>query len=451
MQCYELNLDGLVGPTHHYAGLGIGNIASEKNALSVANPQAAALQGLAKMRFLHQLGLKQALLPPHQRPNLALLHQLGFSGSPAQQVAKAYQQAPQLLSACYSASSMWAANAATVSASIDSHDQRVQFTAANLISNLHRSQEGDFTKILLEKVFNNPVFFNHHPLLPKSLVSSDEGAANHNRLCAEHGSAGISLLVYGRQALDLDHSRAKPQKYPARQTVEASMAIARAHQLDSSQVIFAQQNPAVIDQGVFHNDVIGVANERILLIHQQAFVDQQAVYQELNQKAQFDLQIIEVPQHQVNVADAVSSYLFNSQLLTLPDKSMILVAPTESQNNKAVHAFIDQLITDSSNPIVNVYFIDVKQSMRNGGGPACLRLRVPLTDAEFKAMHQGVVITDSLLKTLESWVIKHYRTQLHADDLRDDTLINESFTALDELSQLLDLGSVYSFQQEITN
>lgn len=453
MQTYELNMDGLVGPTHHYAGLGIGNLASETNALSLANPQAAALQGLAKMRFLLRLGLQQAILPPHQRPNLALLHQLGFHGKAKQQINQAYRQAPALLSACYSASSMWTANAATVSASSDSGDQRVHFTAANLISNLHRSQEADFSKTVLERIFSKPDFFTHHPPLPKSLVTSDEGAANHNRLCAHHGSAGLNLFVYGRQALaetDPTRSMAQPNKYPARQTLEASMAIARAHQLDNQRVVFAKQTPTVIDQGVFHNDVIGVANENLLLIHQHAFVDQHSVYEELKHKADFDLSIIEVNDKQVSVAEAVGSYLFNSQLLTLPNRSMVLVAPIESQQSPAVNTFIEQLIADSSNPVNQVYFLDVKQSMRNGGGPACLRLRVPLKETELAAMHQQVLVDEALLDRLEVWVKKHYRQELQARDLADPALLEESFTALDELSQLLQLGSLYPFQQEQT-
>ncbi len=327
MTVYELNMDGLVGPTHHYAGLAAGNVASMQNALSVANPQAAARQGLHKMRLLHSMGIKQALLPHHQRPNLHLLHQLGFTGSPREQIAKAHKQAPELLSACYSASSMWAANAATVSASMDTLNNKVHFTAANLVSNLHRHQEASFSKYLLEQIFKNETCFQHHPILPNSVVTGDEGAANHSRLCANHSSAGVNLFVYGQRALNMSDIR--PTKYPARQTLEASSAIARAHQLNASQVVFACQNPEAIDLGVFHNDVIAVANESVLLVHQKAFLHQQDVYQELQKKADFEITIIEARDEHMSINDAVSSYLFNSQLLSMPDGSMILVSPTE--------------------------------------------------------------------------------------------------------------------------
>ncbi|CDZ79086.1 N-succinylarginine dihydrolase [Legionella massiliensis] len=447
MEFFELNLDGLVGPTHNYAGLASGNLASTTNALSTSNPQAAALQGLAKMRLLHQLGLKQAVLPPHQRPNLALLDQLGFSGSPAQQIERASLEAPELLSASYSASYMWAANAATVSSSLDTADHRVHFTAANLVSNLHRHQEANFSRQLLEKLFDNDRFFAHHPLLPKSLITGDEGAANHSRLCSAHGKPAINLFVYGKQGLR--NTAQHPVKFPARQTLEASQAIARAHGLDPQRVIFACQNPKAIDQGVFHNDVIAVANESLLLLHEEAFAQQTEILKTLQDRADFPIQIIEVNSQRVSVAEAVSTYLFNSQLISLPNNAgMTLIAPTECRDSPAVKQCIDELVADKNTPIASVNYLDLKQSMCNGGGPACLRLRVPLSEQELRAMHQGIVVTDRLLDQLETWVKRHYRDQLHANDLADPLLIDECLVTLDELSQLLQLGSIYPFQRE---
>ncbi|STX29262.1 succinylarginine dihydrolase [Legionella beliardensis] len=447
MTVYELNIDGLVGPNHNYAGLSAGNIASTTNALSIANPQAAALQGLQKMQMLHNMGIKQAILPPHQRPNFNLLTQLGFDGSPEQQINTAAKIAPELLAACYSASSMWSANAATVSASLDCADNHVHFTAANLISNLHRHQEAPFSEKLLQKIFADERYFHHHAALPKSLVTSDEGAANHSRLCKTHSSPGTSLFVYSKKAMQPDDITYQPRRYPARQTLEASEAIARAHLLNPKHIVFARQNPTVVDQGVFHNDVIAVANEHVLLIHESAFLNQQAVLDELELKTNF-LQVIEVKENQLSVTDAVSTYLFNSQLITLPDDSMMLIAPSECEINSQVRQFIAELITDKNNPINQVYFLDLKQSMRNGGGPACLRLRVPLTTYELQAMHQGVLLTDTLFTQLESWIYRHYRTELQSKDLADFKLVNEIYTALDELTELLNLGSIYPFQQE---
>ncbi|EGF31557.1 Succinylarginine dihydrolase, partial [Oxalobacteraceae bacterium IMCC9480] len=56
----EFNFDGLVGPSHNYAGLSFGNVASFNNVKSVSSPKQAALQGLAKMRALAARGFAQA-------------------------------------------------------------------------------------------------------------------------------------------------------------------------------------------------------------------------------------------------------------------------------------------------------------------------------------------------------------------------------------------------------
>ena len=449
MKVYELNLDGLVGPTHNYAGLSAGNIASINNALSTSNPQAAALQGLEKMRLMHSLGLKQGLLPPQQRPNLQLLYQLGFKGKPEEQINKAYKTAPELLSAAYSASSMWTANTATIAPSTDSEDKKVHFTAANLISNLHRQQEAEFSRTMLEYLFKDAKYFQHHACLPSSTTTADEGAANHSRLCASHAQPGVHLFVYGKQALATDPQTASPKKYPARQTKEAVEALARNHLLNPDKVVFACQNPEAIDQGVFHNDVISVANESVFLVHEDAFCDQKQVLLELQNKADGPLTIIELKRDQLSIQEAVASYLFNSQIVSIPEQNhMILIAPFECKNHPRVKACIDGVLTDESNPIKVVHYLDLKQSMRNGGGPACLRLRVVLNELELKAMHQGVLVDGPLLDKLEAWVRKHYRTQLHAKDLADPQLMHESFQALDELTQILNLQSIYPFQLE---
>lgn len=449
MNAYEVNFDGLVGPSHHYAGLAFGNLASIQNAERVANPKAAAKQGLKKMRLLHQLGIKQALLPPHQRPNLFLLHQLGFSGTAMEQINQAAKCAPALLSASFSASSMWTANTATVTPSFDSSDQRVHFTPANLISNLHRQQEAFFSGKLLKCLFNHQDYFVHHPILPNSVATSDEGAANHSRLCLKHNQAGLHLFVYGKQGIGVGQNSPQPSHFPARQTYEASSAVARAHLLSSQHLVFACQHPQSIDQGVFHNDVIAVANENVLLLHQDAFVSQAHVIDELQRKANFDLVLIEVSNDDLSVSEAVSTYLFNSQLVSQANGQMALIAPIECEQNPRTHALITHLLEQKDNPIDEVHFIDLRQSMHNGGGPACLRLRVLLSEDELNAMHQGVLITEPLLNQLDAWVERHYRSHLLAKDLLDPLLIDEILVALDELTRLLDLGAIYPFQQMV--
>ena len=447
MHALEVNFDGLVGPTHNYAGLSYGNVASLNNAASFSNPQEAVLQGLAKMKAMRDKGLTQGVFAPHARPDLNVLRRLGFTGNDAQVINKAFKADPILLRACYSASAMWTANAATVSPSPDTNDGKVHFTAANLNNKFHRSLEPNTTTRLLKAMFNNEQYFAHHSHLPEQGFFGDEGAANHTRLCDSHGETGLELFVFGASAFN--SKLVKPVKFPARQTLEASEAICRLHNIKDTSQILLQQNPDVIDQGVFHNDVIAVGNANVLLCHQQAFLNQTQALDDIREAyvGNKQLYIIEVPTSKVSIQDAVSSYLFNSQLVSLSDDKMLLVAPQECQRNPAVKAYIEEMII-ADNPINQVQFFDLRQSMQNGGGPACLRLRVALNSQELAAVNPEVILNEQKYIQLCDWATRHYRDKLGANDFADPALLTESYQALDELTQLLNLGSVYDFQLE---
>ncbi|WDD93541.1 N-succinylarginine dihydrolase [Burkholderia sp. FERM BP-3421] len=446
MNATEANFDGLVGPTHNYAGLSFGNVASLNNEKSAANPKAAAKQGLRKMKRLADLGFAQGVLPPQERPSLRLLRELGFSGKDADVIAKAAAQAPELLAAASSASAMWTANAATVSPSADTGDSRVHFTPANLCSKLHRAIEHEATRRTLSAIFADETRFVVHEALPGTPALGDEGAANHTRFCSAYGNPGVEFFVYGRA----EYRRGpEPKRFPARQTFEASRAVAQRHGLRETATIYAQQNPDVIDAGVFHNDVIAVGNRDTLFCHERAFVDQQAVYDTLRASLGAHgaaLNVIEVPDRAVSLADAVSSYLFNSQLLSGADGRQVLVVPQECRENPNVAAYLDQLAAGKG-PINEVLVFDLRESMKNGGGPACLRLRVVLSEAERAAVTSNVWMNDTLFASLDGWIERHYRDRLASADLADPALLDESRTALDALTQILGLGSLYDFQR----
>lgn len=441
----EANFDGLVGPTHNYAGLAQGNVASAKNAEQPSDPRGAVLQGLAKMKALAELGMAQGVLPPQERPHIPSLKRLGFSGSDAEVLRKAHRDAPGLLAAMASASSMWTANAATVSPGADCADGRVHFTPANLATHLHRAIEPETTARALRAIFADARHFMHHEALPATPQMGDEGAANHTRLCGSYGAPGLELFVYGAAGED----RPRPQKYPARQTLAASEAVARLHQLDPARCHFAQQKPEVIDQGVFHNDVIAVGNREVLLYHEQAFTDTAALRDWVQRGLRGsgrDAVLLEIPDGEVPVQDAVHSYLFNSQLICPPDGSMWIVAAHECEEHPRVWAAIQRLVADPANPIAGVKVFDLRQSMRNGGGPACLRLRVVLDQAQRDAVNPSNWMNQGLYQRLVAWARKHYRDRLVLADLADPALLDESRSALDELTQILDLGSLYDFQ-----
>ncbi|EMV94338.1 N-succinylarginine dihydrolase [Escherichia coli] len=442
MNAWEVNFDGLVGLTHHYAGLSFGNEASTRHRFQVSNPRQAAKQGLLKMKALADAGFPQAVIPPHERPFIPVLRQLGFSGSDEQVLEKVARQAPHWLSSVSSASPMWVANAATIAPSADTLDGKGHLTVANLNNKFHRSLEAHVTESLLKAIFNDEEKFSVHSALPQVALLGDEGAANHNRLGGHYGEPGMQLFVYGRE----EGNDTRPSRYPARQTREASEAVARLNQGNPQQVIFAQQNPDVIDQGVFHNDVIAVSNRQVLFCHQQAFARQSQLLANLRARVN-GFMAIEVPATQVSVSDAVSTYLFNSQLLSRDDGSMMLVLPQECREHAGVWGYLNELLA-ADNPISELKVFDLRESMANGGGPACLRLRGVLTEEERRAVNPAVMMNDTLFNALNDWVDRYYRDRLTAADLADPQLLRGGREALDVLSQLLNLGSVYPFQRE---
>ena len=377
------------------------------------------------------------------------MRSLGYYGTDAEVLQKVWKANPSLLMACSSSACLWTANAATIAPSIDAADKRVQFTPANLITKFHRSFEGSFTGLVLFRIFNHPAYFAHHHPLPFHPDFADEGAANHVRLCRDFDQPGIHLFVFGRSVFE--SQRLLPHQFPARQTDEASKAISRLHRLNPSRVVFAQQNPEAIDAGVFHNDVISTGHQNLFLYHEKAFVNTLEVVNQLRQLMETHcacpLLTIPIKEAEVSLAESVKTYLFNSQLVTLPDHSMVLIAPQECQTSESVQNFFLRLLEDKNQPIRKIIYQDLRESMQNGGGPACLRLRIVLNKNELTEMHQPVLLTDSLYQKLVQWVEKHYRDHLTPADLADPQLLQEGRQALDELSQILQLGPLYSFQR----
>ncbi|UCG40511.1 MAG: N-succinylarginine dihydrolase [Acidimicrobiia bacterium] len=432
MTALEFNFDGLVGPTHHYGGLGRGNLASQAHGGSEARPREAALQGLAKMRFVLRLGLRQGILLPHERPHVATLRRFGFEGSDHQVIAKAATAAPGLLSAVSSASAMWTANAATVTAAPDSLDGRTHFTPANLVSHLHRSIEAPFATRQLRAAFADPAHFVVHDPLPATTEFGDEGAANHTRLTGgSHGDPGVGLFVHGPVSAG---------RFPARHSAHASNALAGSHGVRIA--VHGTQSRRAVDAGVFHNDVIAVGDRDLLLLHEDAYEDQDRVLARLDEALGGALTAMVVRRDDLSLEDAVTTYLFNSQLLGLPDGRRLLLAPEDIRSHPAAWAVAQAL------PHVDaVETMDLRQSMRNGGGPACLRLRVVLAEQAVAGVHAGFLVDESRVAALEAWVRNHYRETLVPSDLADPSLLEESRRALDALTSLLGVGSLYDFQR----
>lgn len=383
----EINFDGIVGPTHNYAGLSLGNLASKKNAGQTSHPRAAALQGLAKMRANIRLGLTQGILLPHRRPDAEWLDVLATDAA----------NAGPLWPAATSASAMWAANAATVSPAPDSADGRCHLTVANLVTMPHRSHEWPGTLAQLKLAFAHETFAVHGPV---PAPFGDEGAANHMRLCDHHGAPGVEVFVYGEAG----------GPFPARQHLQASAAIARRHGLKDA--LFVRQSDEAIAAGAFHNDVVAVANERVLFAHEQAFADKERFFAELRERLP-SVEIVEVPAEAVSLEDAIASYLFNAQLVTLPDGGMALILPTEARSIGRVWQWLETLIAGNG-PIRRLVPVDVRESMANGGGPACLRLRVVCDPA---TVDPRFLVDETKLNRLAAVIEAHWPEHVTPDEI----------------------------------
>ncbi len=412
----EINFDGIVGPSHNYAGLSLGNLASSRNAGTESSPRKAALEGIAKMRTCLDLGLTQGILLPHDRPNEGWLGGLGT----------AIADAPgELRASAMSASAMWAANAATVSPGPDTADGRCHLTVANLMTMPHRSHEWPGTLAQLCLAFADSANFAVHEPVPAPF--GDEGAANHMRLCADHGEPGIEVFVHGR------HSGA----FPARQHAEASTAVARLHRLGPGSVLFAEQSGEAIAAGAFHNDVVAVAHLNVLFAHEQAFADPASLYGALRKRLS-SFHLIEVPASAVGLEDAIATYLFNAQLVSLPEGGMGLILPVEARENVRVWGWLQDMARGNG-VVRRLIPVDLKQSMANGGGPACLRLRVVADPA---TIDPRFLVDHARLDRIADVVTSLWPERMAPGDLARPALWAELRAAREALLAALDLGAL---------
>jgi succinylarginine dihydrolase len=411
----EINFDGIVGPTHNFAGLSLGNLAATAHAGQVSRPRAAALQGLAKMRANMALGLAQGFFVPLPRPDEAWLAALAADETTDF----------ALIAGAWSASAMWAANAATVSPAPDTADGRCHLTVANLVTMPHRAHEWPDTLRQLQLAFADTAHFAVHGPVPPCF--GDEGAANHMRLTSAHGEPGLEIFVYGRGG----------GGFPARQHEQASRIVARRHRLDPARVLFIEQSPEAIAAGAFHNDVVAVANERVLFAHEQAFADPAGAYAEIRETFP-EVEIVTVPASQVSLAEAVRSYLFNAQLVTLPTGEMALVVPTEATGSVAVRQWLDTM-TAGNGPIRRVIPVDVRQSMANGGGPACLRLRVVADPA---TIDPRFLLDEAKADRIEEVITQTWPETLEPQQLGDERLARQVRAARTALLEALELDEL---------
>ncbi len=435
----EAQIDRLVGPTHHFGGLGIGNLASQSHRGEISNPRAAALQGLDKMAVVARLGVPQFVLPPQQRPCWELLHRFGFTGPDAQVLHRALAEAPALFAAAMSSSAMWTANAATVSPSWDAPENRLSLTVANLNASLHRAIEPDETLDQLQRLLPTATRLNRG--LPGGMAARDEGAANHMRLAADILRPGLHLYVFG-------DGLPQPTRYMARQSEQASRAIPRLHDIPPDHAFFLKQHPEAIDAGAFHNDVVAASHGDLLLHHELAFYDAEEKLEQL--AARFEsiwgrpLKRIVVHRDELSLEDAVSCYLFNSQIVSPSsngsasdaDGPAVLICPAQVRDCEPARGLVERW-RDQLGLFSEVHYVELRQSMAGGGGPACLRLRVPVTPGELADCNHAMRWSQGLDAELRQIVEESYPTAVTLSDLAELDRVRDAERVTWELQRRL--------------
>ena len=436
----EVNFDGLIGPTHNYSGLSEGNNASKENYSSPSNPKKAALQGIKKAETLISYGSQQGFFLPHERPFIPGLKKLGFNGTDEEILSLAFRHSKVLLNNFSSASSMWAANAATISPSPDTQDNKIHLTPANLNSMFHRSIETEFTYQQCKIIFPKEYFEIHNPAVSISGYG-DEGAANHLRISKSDNEKGFEIFVYGESGFKIDKTLVK------RQALEVSRSIAINHKLDMENTFFLQQKHQAIEEGSFHNDIVSLSNKNVFIAHEDAFQNRDDLKKMLNiLESKIDnFQYIEISNSEIPLKDIISSYLLNSQLITNVDNEMQLILPEEVKAYDNCLSWLDKLKQISDVKLFD--YVDIRQSMMNGGGPACLRLKVILNDEELESLNQNFLMNNERLESIKLLIEKEYRDVLYPDDLKDPSLLDESRRILDELTKIFGTGSIYEFQK----
>lgn len=425
----EVNFDGIIGPTHHFGGLGVGNVASQSNRARVSRPRDAALEGLNKAWLIAQLGIPQVLLPPLMRPDRDFLSSLGYKGNLSSQLKEAYETEPQILSAAMSASAMWTANAATVSPTTDTADGRLHITPANLISSLHRAQEARERTEMFRNLWHSSDDVIVHDPLPSVLQMRDEGAANHLRLCDSTGERGIEIFVSG----DSESGEVHTQRFAIRQTWATGKAIRRLHKLDPQRSFQLQQSAQAIDAGVFHNDVISTAHEHLWFMHEGAFTEDDTNFAEIERvfenRTATRMKRIVIHSSELSLLAAVKTYLFNSQIVTLPKEDprepsrFHWIAPQQCEANPDSRALLERWCRDSELSLEKIHYVSLQESMSNGGGPACLRLRIPLNRQQMSPLPPGLFLDAEQYHRVHDWIVKWYPEHLALSDLTDVMLV----------------------------
>ena len=368
----QVFIDTIPGPTNHFGGHAVGNIASMNSKNNILNPQKAALEWLEKVKKVAMIGGNQFVLPPQRRP---LTH-----------------KKKTLTQSDISSSFIWMANAGLFIPRIDTQLENNQFIPANMKQSEHRNIEHPFHQYWLKKILKYSKC-NFH----KILDINDEGSANSIRLWHKKNQCGVNIFVYG-----------KPNaRYPIRQSKSSCEKIINITK--PRHYILLEQTKEAIDAGVFHNDVIAFGFKNTIICHEKAFSNQKQELKKLKKiftnSLNAPLNIVEIANNSLSLNAAVKTYLFNSQVIEINNK-FELICPIEVKENPNSYKITEKWVT---NGLFNkVHFVNIKSSLKNGGGPACLRLCLYLNDNEVKKIPTKFKLDKTKYKKISKIILEHY-------------------------------------------
>jgi succinylarginine dihydrolase len=147
---------------------------------------------------------------------------------------------------------------------------------------------------------------------------------------------------------------------------------------------------------------------------------------------------VEVAAADVPLEDAIRSYLFNAQLVTLSDGEMALIVPGEARETPSVWGWIERHLAGNG-PIRRVEVVDVRQSMANGGGPACLRLRVVADPA---SVDPRFLVDSDRIDRIAEVVARTWPDEIDHRDLQSAALIADIERARAALLETLGLQAL---------
>ena len=128
----------------------------------------------------------------------------------------------------------------------------------------------------------------------------------------------------------------------------------------------------------------------------------------------------------------------NYTIMLDPDYIELLGVLVETEHNAPARAFLDRLLAGNG-PVHRVVPVDVRQSMANGGGPACLRLRVVADPA---TIDPRFLLDEAKAEIIERAIAGAWPEQIDTADIGKETLARAVVDARRVLLEAINLNAL---------